>query len=308
MRVKRLDLAKGRSAADLAAEIRALTPPPEDVREAVAEIVEDVRARCDKALREWTERFDGAAPRRVTERELRDALESLDQPVRAGLETAIENVRRVAEAELREPIGVDLPEGQQVELRELPVRRAGIYAPGGRAAYPSTVVMCSVPARTAGVDQLVVVTPGSDVIVAACALCGVDEVHLMGGAQAIAALAHGTLLIFFGLQHTVVGAMVFVGLTSLAVMVYLGMANTLMQTRAPDSLRGRVMSVQTMVFIGFMPLGQMVLGSVGTLVGINNAFLVGGVIVALLAGYAALRVTALRQAVATARPRPATTS
>jgi histidinol dehydrogenase len=192
MRVKRLDLAKGRSVADLAAEIRALTPPPEDVREAVAEIVEDVRARGDEALREWTERFDGAAPRRVTERELQDALESLDQPVRAGLETAIENVRRVAEAELRKPIRVGLPEGQQVELRELPVRRAGIYAPGGRAAYPSTVVMCSVPARTAGVDQLVVVTPGSDVIVAACALCGVDEVHLMGGAQSIAALAHGT--------------------------------------------------------------------------------------------------------------------
>src|SRR5437899_2124184 len=123
-----------------------------------------------------------------------------------------------------------------------------------------------------------------------------------------AAFAHGTLLIFFGLQHTVLGALVFVGLTSLAVMVYLGMANTLMQTRTPDALRGRVMSVQTMVFIGFMPLGQMVLGSVGTLVGINNAFLVGGVIVTLLAGYAALRVSALREAVATARPRPATTT
>ena len=91
-------------------------------------------------------------------------------------------------------------------------------------------------------------------------------------------------------------------------MVYLGMANTLMQTRTPDALRGRVMSVQTMVFIGFMPLGQMVLGSVGTLVGINNAFLVGGVIVTLLAGYAALRVSALRDAIATARPETAATS
>ena len=68
------------------------------------------------------------------------------------------------------------------------------------------------------------------------------------------------------------------------------------------------MSVQTMVFIGFMPLGQMVLGSIGTLVGINNAFLVGGVLVTLLAGYAALRVGALREAVATARPEGATTS
>ena len=83
-----------------------------------------------------------------------------------------------------------------------------------------------------------------------------------------AAFAHGTLLIFFGLQHTVVGAMVFVGLTSLAVMIFMGMANTLMQTRTPDALRGRVMSVQTMVFIGFMPLGQLILGSIGTLIGI----------------------------------------
>jgi hypothetical protein len=123
-----------------------------------------------------------------------------------------------------------------------------------------------------------------------------------------AAFAHGTLLMFFGLQHSVVGALVFVGLTSLAVMVYLGMANTLMQTRAPDALRGRVMSVQTMVFIGFMPLGQMLLGSVGTFIGINNAFLVGGVIVTGIAAYAALRVSALRDAVATVRPRAVTSS
>src|SRR5256712_1186910 len=144
------------------------------------------------------------------------------------------------------------------------------------------------------------------------ALCGALVTASLGGWKhrgallVGAAFAHGTLLIFFGLQHTVIGALVFVGLTSLAVMVYLGMANTLMQTRTPDALRGRVMSVQTMVFIGFMPLGQMVLGSVGTLVGINNAFLVGGVLVTLLAGYAALRVSALRDAVATSRPRAAT--
>jgi predicted MFS family arabinose efflux permease len=117
-----------------------------------------------------------------------------------------------------------------------------------------------------------------------------------------AAFAHGTLLIFFGLQHTLMGAMVFVGLTSLAVMVYLGMANTLMQTRTPDALRGRVMSVHTIIFIGFMPLGQMILGSIGTFVGINNAFLIGGTLVTALAGYAAFRVSALREAVATARP------
>jgi MFS family permease len=118
-----------------------------------------------------------------------------------------------------------------------------------------------------------------------------------------AALAHGSLLMVFGLQRSVVGAMLFVGFTSLAVMVFLGMANTLMQTRTPDALRGRAMSVHTMVFMGFMPLGQMVLGTLGTFVGITNAFLAGGVVVTLLAGYAALRVSALRNAIATPRPR-----
>jgi len=103
----------------------------------------------------------------------------------------------VAEAELGQPPSVDLPQGHHVELRELPVRRAGVYAPAGRAAYPSTVVMCSVPARVAGVAQVIVATPARTsesrtVVLAACGLCGVDEVYLAGGSQAIAALAHGT--------------------------------------------------------------------------------------------------------------------
>jgi MFS family permease len=114
---------------------------------------------------------------------------------------------------------------------------------------------------------------------------------------------HGMLLAVFGTQHSLIGAMVFVGLTSFFVMVFLGMANTLMQTRTPDHLRGRAMSVHTMVFIGFMPLGQMLLGSVGTVLGINNAFVIGGVIVMAVAAYAAIRVPALRAAIATAHPR-----
>src|SRR5438128_9173385 len=129
-----------------------------------------------------------------------------------------------------------------------------------------------------------------------------------GALLVAAAFAHGTLLTLFGAQQGVLGAMVFVGLTSLAVMVFLGMANTLMQTRTPDALRGRVMSVHTMIFMGFMPLGQMLLGSVGTLAGLNNAFLAGGLVVTLLAAYVALRVTALRGAVATGLPRPVVSS
>ena len=117
------------------------------------------------------------------------------------------------------------------------------------------------------------------------------------------ALAHGVLLAAFAGQRSVVGAMVFIGLTSFAVMVFLGMANTLMQTRTPDHLRGRAMSVHTMVFMGFMPLGQMLLGSLGTVAGINTAFFVGGIIVVLVAGFAMIRGTALRGALATSQPR-----
>ncbi|MEK6207447.1 MAG: MFS transporter [Chloroflexota bacterium] len=149
---------------------------------------------------------------------------------------------------------------------------------------------------------------GAGALVGALATASLGSWRRRGALLVGASLAHGSLLIFFGAQHTVVGAMVFVGLTSLAVMVFLGMANTLMQTRTPDALRGRVMSVHTMVFMGFMPLGQMVLGSVGTFIGINNAFVVGGVIVTVLAGYAALRVGALREAIATVRPRAAASS
>ena len=121
---------------------------------------------------------------------------------------------------------------------------------------------------------------------------------LVGGS-----LAHGILLTFFGFQHTVLGAMIFIGLTSFAVMLFMGMANTLMQTRTPDHLRGRAMSVHTMVFMGFMPLGQMLLGSVGTLIGIDHAFILGGLVVVALASYVAFRVPAMREAVSLTPPR-----
>ena len=118
--------------------------------------------------------------------------------MRVGLDTAITNVRRVAEAELSDDVAVELPEGHTVTLQNLPVRRAGVYVPGGRAAYPSSVVMCCVPARVAGVSEIAVATPpGPDgrpsaAVLAACRLCGVEVVYLMGGAQAVAALAYGT--------------------------------------------------------------------------------------------------------------------
>jgi histidinol dehydrogenase len=124
--------------------------------------------------------------------ELDAALAALDPAVRAGLELARDNVGRVAASGLGEDRDVELPQGQRIRLRELPVRRAAVYAPGGRQPYPSSVVMGAVTARVAGVEELVVAAPGHPVILAACALCGADEVYRMGGAQAIAALAFGT--------------------------------------------------------------------------------------------------------------------
>ena len=125
--------------------------------------------------------------------ELRRALDDLDPAVRAGLEVAIANVHAVAIAGRDDEREVLLPAGQVIRLREVPVRRAAIYVPGGRAPYPSTVVMGVVTARAAGVEEVVVCAPGAHpVILAACALCEADAVFRMGGAHAVAALAYGT--------------------------------------------------------------------------------------------------------------------
>jgi histidinol dehydrogenase len=185
-----------------AAEIRALVPAAGDVEGDVRAIVDEVRAGGDAAVRRLTERFDHAelAPDdlAVPPAEIEAAIGTLEPAVLAGLREAIANVRAVAEAQLREPVHVELEAGHVVEVHELPVRRAAAYVPGGRAPYPSTVVMCATTARAAGVDELAVCAPpgpggrAHPAILAACGLCGVTEVYRMGGAQAVAALAYGT--------------------------------------------------------------------------------------------------------------------
>jgi histidinol dehydrogenase len=176
--------------------------PPPAVTDEVRKIVEEVRRDGDRAVLRLTERFDHAelAPDelQVDPREVEASLGALEPAVLAGLRKSIDNVRAVAEAQLGQPAELELQDGQRIEVAEVPVRRVGIYAPAGRAAYPSTVVMCAVTARAAGVEEIAVCAPpgpgGSahPVILAACVLCGVSEVYRMGGAQAIAALAYGT--------------------------------------------------------------------------------------------------------------------
>jgi histidinol dehydrogenase len=187
--------------AGLASELRGLVPGGESVSAAVAEIVAAVRSGGDEAVLDYTERFDlgGAQAKslRVNDAETATAADELDPAVRRALRRATENVRRVAEASLRRAVTVDFG-SHTVALRREPVTRAAVYVPGGRAPYPSTVIMGVVPARVAGVSQVAVCTPPGDggeippVIAAACGLTGASELYRMGGAQAIAALAFGT--------------------------------------------------------------------------------------------------------------------
>jgi histidinol dehydrogenase len=170
--------------------------------EEVAEIIGAVRRRGDRAVIEFTERFDeaelGPDELQVDPLELERSVGKLEPALLDALQTAIANVQAVAEAQLREPIAVEGRQGQLIDLTDVPVDRAGIYVPGGRAPYVSTVVMCAVAARVAGVQQVAACAPPDPggiphpAVLAACVLCEVDEVYRMGGAQAVAALAYGT--------------------------------------------------------------------------------------------------------------------
>jgi histidinol dehydrogenase len=185
-----------------AAALRDLIPAPESVREMVAEIIAEVRAHGDTALLDYTRRFDTAgndpAPIAVRDEELEAAQAALAPDVRRGIERAIENLEAVTVATRgSQDVAVDLGAGR-VTQRQVPVSRAAVYVPGGRAPYPSTVVMGVVPARLAGVEHIAVCAPPrtdgdvDPVILATCRLTGASAVYRMGGAQAIAALAYGT--------------------------------------------------------------------------------------------------------------------
>jgi histidinol dehydrogenase len=168
-------------------------------RDAVREIVRRVAAEGDAALREYSARFDGWAPGErdafaVPLSQVSSALERLNRADRDALELAARRIRAFHETQSY----ADVTGSPGLKLLTRPVKRAGVYVPGGRAAYPSTVLMTVIPARVAGVREVVLCTPPSSdgsvptSILAAAALAGVDEVYRVGGAQAIAALAYGT--------------------------------------------------------------------------------------------------------------------
>ncbi|GAB3500374.1 histidinol dehydrogenase [Nocardiopsis coralliicola] len=170
--------------------------------EKVRPIAEQVRTHGDAALIELARRFDGVEPARlkVPAEEITAALAGLDPDVRAALEESIRRARLVHRDQRRTDTTTQVVPGGTVTERWIPVDRVGLYVPGGRAVYPSSVVMNAVPAQEAGVRSLAVASPPQaefgglphPAVLAACALLGVDEVYAAGGAQAVAMFAYGT--------------------------------------------------------------------------------------------------------------------
>jgi histidinol dehydrogenase len=168
-------------------------------REAVRAILDDVLARGDDALREYGRRFDGMdlAPEQwaLDVGTWQDALARIPASVRAALERAVDRVRAYHEHQREAGFHLAEDDGSVVGMKVTPLDRVGLYIPGGKASYPSSVVMNAVPALVAGVQEIVAVVPPqgvTDVVLAACAVSGVTRIFRIGGAQAIGALAYGT--------------------------------------------------------------------------------------------------------------------
>lgn len=196
MKLRRVDLSSLDPAERRALVTRRAVPDAE-VRKAAAAICEEVAVGGDAAM-ERLAATHGGGFRRVGADELDGAVAGLAPDLRRALEQAIDHVEAVHRAQLPADIEVVTVPGVTVRRRWAPLRRVGAYIPGGKASYPSTVLMTAVPARVAGVGEVVVATPATTdgtvapAVLAACALVGVNEVWAMGGAQAIAALAYGT--------------------------------------------------------------------------------------------------------------------
>ncbi|MCT9819917.1 histidinol dehydrogenase [Microbacterium sp. W1N] len=187
--------------AELLAAVPRATAARDEALATAARIVDDVAERGETALREQAARFDGVEGHaiRVPQEHLDEALVALAPEVRAALDEAIRRVRAASAAQVPDDRVTELAPGARVEQRWRPVQRVGVYVPGGKAVYPSSVVMNVVPAQVAGVADVALASPPQrdhdgrvhPVILAAAALLGIDEVYAMGGAGAIGAYAHG---------------------------------------------------------------------------------------------------------------------
>ncbi len=172
----------------------------EEVNQAVRTILENVRTRKDEAIKEYNLRFDHAdTPNlEVSKEEIKAAYERIPAELREVLEKAERNIRRFHEKQIANDFVIEEEDGSLIGQRVMPIEKVGLYVPGGTASYPSTVLMNAVPAKIAGVKELVLVSPPgkngeiADPILATAYVAGVDRVFRVGGAQAVAALCYGT--------------------------------------------------------------------------------------------------------------------
>ncbi len=184
----------------IASDVFARCEIKENVEKTVAEIIEDVRINGDKALFKYNEKFDGAKldSLLVTQEEIEEAVQKEGEDFIKVLKKAAANIRKFHEKQKRQSFIINDEPGILMGQKIIPVDKAGLYVPGGTAAYPSTVLMDSIPAKIAGCPEVVMVTPPSkdgkinSAILAAAYVAGVDRIFKVGGAQAIAALAYGT--------------------------------------------------------------------------------------------------------------------
>lgn len=181
-------------------EIFSRSVPKTDVAGTVADIIKNVREHGDKALFEYSEKFDKVKLNSllVSEEEMKEALASVEPEFLKILKKAAENIKKFHSRQVRNSFIINDEDGIVIGQKIIPVDRAGLYVPGGTAAYPSTVLMDAIPAKIAGVKQVVITTPPAangkinPAIAAAAFVAGVDKIYKVGGAQAIAALAYGT--------------------------------------------------------------------------------------------------------------------
>ena len=181
-------------------EIFARVVPGVNVEGIVTEIIENVKKNGDKALLSYCEKFDKAklTSIQVTEEEINEAVNAVDPAFLEILEKAAANIRKFHQKQVRNSFIINDQSGVVIGQKIIPIDRAGLYVPGGTAAYPSTVLMDSIPAKIAGCREVVMVTPPNKdgkvnpVILAAAKIAGIDRIFKVGGAQAIAALAYGT--------------------------------------------------------------------------------------------------------------------
>ena len=170
------------------------------VTTAVTDILENVKARGDEAVREYTMKFDGRCPEQteITRQQMEEAVAQADPRFVQALRNAMENIRAFHSRQKQQSFIDAQPNGVLMGQRIRGLKRVGLYVPGGTAAYPSSVLMNAIPAKIAGVEEVIMVTPplkdgsANPDILTAAALAGVDRIFLMGGAQAVGALAYGT--------------------------------------------------------------------------------------------------------------------